>query len=533
MKRSLKRKVRALGVLQVTLMAGIMLLLGVLFFHKMLTDQQSVREGTRQVKRRDVEGLAKLLALELGRIESLRYARSNPRHPIVSEVRSVLWEKVTFVAELADLDLVARGPTEGGPTLCIRPMGRPQSCAEIPGIDELMARFDAIDRMERVGENAYAVPLYVAGSFWGIMRLGLSNVTVSYALQQLAAKNKQDKTAFVILFVACLTVGGVVLFLVLAAFLRRMHGPLLALSRNAETFGGRPDAPLEPVGADPEDEIGVLAGRFEDMQRRLAETIEALQKSVEQKERAIRTLEEKDQLLRRSERLASVGVLAAGVAHEIGNKLNPMGFVVHNLRRRLEKGKPPDEGQLEILTRSIESSATIIEKLRSLARPSEQRSEPVSLNAVVEDVVLLLDAQSRSRGIVLEKVLADGLPSVSGVHGDLVQVVINLVVNARDAVAATGREGGRIVLSTSLDARGRPTLEVSDDGTGMSDEVKARVFEPFFTTKGLATGGGEGGTGLGLYICYGILSRHGVEPEIVTAPGQGTRFVMAFPTTPA
>jgi signal transduction histidine kinase len=242
----------------------------------------------------------------------------------------------------------------------------------------------------------------------------------------------------------------------------------------------------------------------------------------------MREMEEKDQLLRKSERLASMGVLAAGVAHEIGNKLNPMGFVVHNLKRRIEKGKALDPEQVDVLERSIESCSTIIEKLRSLAQPGQQQAAAVDLNQVVHDVVMLLGAQSRSRGVELVVERDDALPAVGGVYSDLVQVLLNLVLNARDAVIQSDKDEKRVAIKTYADDEGRAVLEVADNGVGMSDEVLGRIFEPFFTTKGLATGGGEGGTGLGMYICYGILSRHGALPEIHTSEGEGTRFVLRF-----
>ena len=540
MKRGLGKKVRALGVLQVTVIAAIMLLLGVLFFQKMLTDSETFRGGASEVKLRQSEGLAKLLALELGRIDGLRYAR-DPRpeggpdaandfvRRANREIRAVLWEKVTFIGTLDGLDLIAR-VGQARDLVCIRPMGQKQDCSRIEGIDEIVARFGDIDRMEAIGDSVYVLPLYVRGSFWGLMRMELSDSAVQHTLERLAHGNQRDKYAFFVLFIVCLAAATVLLFLVLSSFFRRIHSPLLALTTRAVAFGEDPEAPLPPIDADPEDEIGVLAQRFEEMQHRLGESLTTLRKAVEQKERAIQEMEEKDQLLRRSERLASVGVLAAGVAHEIGNKLNPMGFVVHNLRRRIEKGKELDAAQLDVLTRSISDCTTILDKLRAMARPTPEADERVPLEGVLEDVVLMLGTQTQSRGVKVEVQLGAGVPPVVGVRSELAQVLINLVVNARDAIQAAGTPDGRIVLSTYVDDQGRSVLSVADNGVGMSEEVKTRIFEPFFTTKGLATGGVGGGTGLGLYICYGILSRHGVEPDIITAPGEGCEFVMPFPT---
>ena len=531
MKRSLGRKVRALGVLQVMMTATILGLLGILFFTKMTTDAEHLQSGAEEVRTREAAGLAKLLALELGRIDRLRYARSSEgggpqERAVVARVRAILWEKRTFIAALDSLELVA---LIGDRSMCIRPAGDPTDCGGLPGLDAILKRYHSIDRMEEVAENVYVAPLYVAGSFWGLMRLSIRPSAVQHTLSELGERNQQDRTLFLILFALCLAVAGFLLFIILSAFFRRMHEPLLALTRNAEAFGENPEAPAEAVKADPEDEIGALARQFDAMREHLAETFGELSRTVALKEAAISEMEEKDQMLRQSERLASVGVLAAGVAHEIGNKLNPMGFVVHNLRKRIEKGKPLDTAQLDALTRSIEDCTTILDRLRSMARPSEEPNQLLALGDVVEDVRLMLGTQTESRGVQLVVEVANDLPEIRGLRGELAQVLINLVVNARDAIAMSDRTDGQIHVSARRGADGRAVLSVADNGVGMDDEVKAHVYEPFFTTKGLSTGGTSGGSGLGLYICYGILSRHGVEPEITSEKGQGTTFTMTFP----
>ena len=536
MNRSLRTKVRALGWLQVTLMAGVMLLLGVLFFHKMLTDEAQIEQGTSAVKKSEAEGLAKLLALELGRIDSLRYVRSVTDETTLNEVRAVLWEKVHFIGELEELDLIAEVVGQDA-FLCIRPMGKTSDCHGVEDLGDLRQRFAETDNLTFVVEHneagssirVYVVPLYVGGTFWGLVRLGISNSNADRAVQRLATDNQRGRTLFIVLFVVTLALAGALLFLVLAAFFRRLHRPLLALTRNAIAFGENPtEAEAEPVDSDPEDEIGELARRFAQMQHRLHETIDSLHEAVDQKESAMQEMETKDRLLRRSERLASMGVLAAGIAHEIGNKLNPMGFVVHNLRTRIDKGKALDPKQLDVLTQAIDSCTQIIDKLRSLARPSDDAMEAGSLNDVVHDVVMLLGAQTQSRGVQLQASLAEDVPLIPMVKGDLFQVLINLVLNAREAVLATERSDGRIQVATEVQANNRIVLTVSDNGEGMSNEVRSRIFEPFFTTKGLSTGGGVGGTGLGLYICYGILANHGVEPTVDTVVGEGTTFTMSF-----
>jgi signal transduction histidine kinase len=507
-----------------------MTLMGALFFRKLVVDENAFAEGARRVKADEAEGIAKLLALELGRIDALRYARSPTATRAVTEVRAVLWEKVTFLAVVDELDLISVSANEGD-VLCLRPIDRPDSCEGIVGLEHLLERYDEIHRLERLSDNQYAMPLYVAGAYWGVIRLTMSESTVQYTLQELSHSNARDKVAFVIFLLLCLAVAGAAISFALASFFKRMHGPLLSLTEQAQAFGEQPELDGRTIEADPEDEIGVLVDRFDEMRQRLMETFVELKQTVAEREQAIQEMEEKDELLRRSERLASVGVLAAGVAHEIGNKLNPMGFVVHNLRRRIDKGRPVDVAQVELLSKSIDSCSHILDKLRSTARGEDEPMAPIALSDVIDDVMTMLSAQTSSRGVSLVASMDEAVPMVHGNRGELVQVLINLVVNARDAIDES-RDNGTIAIHTRIDAAGRAVLEVEDNGSGMSEDVKARVFEPFYSTKGLSTGASQGGTGLGLYICYGILRRHGVEPVIDSDLGRGTRVVMAFPPLP-
>ena len=526
LKRSLAKKVRGLGILQVTLIAVIMTLMGALFFRKLVVDENAFEEGAKRVKADEAEGIAKLVALELGRIDALRFARSPNAERAVREVRAVLWEKVTFLAVVDELDLVSVGAD--GDVLCLRPIDRPVGCEGMSGFELVMSRYNDIHRLERLDDHQYAMPLYVAGAYWGVIHLEMSESTVQYTLQELSHSNARDKTVFIVLLLLCLAGASTAISFALLSFFKRMHQPLLSLTEQAQAFGEQPELGAASIVADPEDEIGVLVRRFDEMRQRLVETFGELRQTVAEREQAIQEMEEKDELLRRSERLASVGVLAAGVAHEIGNKLNPMGFVVHNIQRRLDKGRPIDAKQVELLSRSIDSCAHILDKLRSTARGVDEAMAPISLDDVISDVMTMLVAQTSSRGVVLSQHLGDGVPLVRGNRGELVQVLINLVVNARDAIDVS-RTDGTVQIMTRVDTEGCAVLEVIDNGSGMSEDVKARVFEPFFSTKGLSTGGGRGGTGLGLYICYGILSRHGVEPVIESLVGTGTQFILTFP----
>ncbi len=224
-----------------------------------------------------------------------------------------------------------------------------------------------------------------------------------------------------------------------------------------------------------------------------------------------------EQLLQQ-ERLAALGLLAAGVAHEVNTPLTGISSYAQIL---LEES-PPDDPRREAL-QQIEAqtrrAAAIVRSLLDLARPQPEHRELLSLNDVVRDTLRLFAPQVRGAGAQLETTLAPGLPRVMGDRNKLQQVLLNLLLNARDAI----RHGGRIEVATREQA-GRVVLEVSDDGVGIAEEDLPRIFDPFFTTKGRGHG-----TGLGLSISYAIVREHEGEIEVDSRPGLRTCFRVSLP----
>lgn len=233
---------------------------------------------------------------------------------------------------------------------------------------------------------------------------------------------------------------------------------------------------------------------------------------------------EREQRLRRAERLASMGTLVSGVAHELNN---PLGAIVGFTQLLLMDDRPArDREDLETIRREAERMAKIVSDLRLLGRGTQHDArtrEPVDLNDVVRHVLRSRGYALRTRNVEVRQALAAGLPPVRGDQGQLEQVVLNLVVNAEQALA--GVEGGarRISLSTrSLD--GTVRLRVEDTGRGIAPELRERVFDPFFTTKAP----GEG-TGLGLSVVNRIVAEHGGEIHVESTAGAGTAFVIDLP----
>ncbi|HET7232490.1 MAG TPA: PAS domain S-box protein [Longimicrobium sp.] len=234
---------------------------------------------------------------------------------------------------------------------------------------------------------------------------------------------------------------------------------------------------------------------------------------------------EREQRLRRAERLASLGTLVSGVAHELNN---PLGAIVGFTQLLLMDERPPRErDDLATILREAERMAKIVSDLRLLGRGTQTEArtrEPVDLNDIVRHVLRSRVYTLRTRNVQVREELANVLPPVAGDQGQLEQVVLNLVVNAEQAVAGRGER--RISVSTHA-AGGAVSLRVSDTGQGIAPELQERIFDPFFTTKAP----GEG-TGLGLSVVNRIVAEHGGEIRVESAPGRGTTFVIDLPRAP-
>ncbi|HEV8616814.1 MAG TPA: PAS domain S-box protein [Methylomirabilota bacterium] len=223
---------------------------------------------------------------------------------------------------------------------------------------------------------------------------------------------------------------------------------------------------------------------------------------------------------RQSERLAAVGELAAGIAHEVNN---PVGIMSSRIELMLieaeEHGLPATVVEdLRVLHRQTMRVTDIAAKLLTFAREGPSSRQLVDLNAVVQDALALVEKQLERDGIRIDCRLASGIPHVLGHANALQQVVLNLVTNAGQAL---GDHGAIRIVTAAADPE-RVTLEVADDGPGISPAVLAHVFDPFFTTK-------SSGTGLGLSVTYGIVREHGGTIDVRSEPGRGTTFIIALP----
>jgi hypothetical protein len=227
---------------------------------------------------------------------------------------------------------------------------------------------------------------------------------------------------------------------------------------------------------------------------------------------------ELEQRLVQADKMSSIGLLAAGVAHEVNTPL----AVISTYAQMLAKQVAEDSAKAQILDKIAKQTfraSEIVNSLLNFSRTSTTSFGPVNLNKVVQETLSLLDHQLQKAGIVIRTELATEPPVILGSANKLQQVFLNLFLNARDAMPS----GGRLEVRTSLEGS-RAQVEVADSGSGIAPEHLHRIYDPFFTTKAARKG-----TGLGLSVSYGIIQEHDGSIEVSNRPAGGALFHIAFP----
>jgi signal transduction histidine kinase len=225
--------------------------------------------------------------------------------------------------------------------------------------------------------------------------------------------------------------------------------------------------------------------------------------------------------LRHADRLATIGQLSAGVAHELNEPLaSALGFA--QLCRKVKELPPQVTTDLDRIIAATLHAREIIKKLMLFARERPPVREKVSLNRVVEEGLLFLESRARKGGVEIRRSLAPDLPEILADPNQLHQVLVNLVVNAMQAMP----RGGPLSIETYAEGD-EVVLAVEDEGVGMGREVVERIFEPFFTTKDVGVG-----TGLGLSVVHGLVTAHGGSIRVRSEPGAGSRFEVHLPIDP-
>jgi len=240
-------------------------------------------------------------------------------------------------------------------------------------------------------------------------------------------------------------------------------------------------------------------------------------KAIEERDNRLKELAEKTIL--RSEKLASIGRLAAGIAHEINNPLT--GILTYSSLLLEELKGTPYEEDLKVITEETLRCRKIVRGLLDFARDYKPEKVSVNLNTLIEETLQILENHVSFQNIKIVKNLDQNLPEVRIDADEFRSVINNLAVNAADAMP----HGGQLTISTSYDSEAREVIiRVADTGVGISEENLKRIFEPFFTTKEKGKG-----TGLGLAMAYGAIKRHNGRIDVKSKLGEGTEFIIRLP----
>ncbi len=247
---------------------------------------------------------------------------------------------------------------------------------------------------------------------------------------------------------------------------------------------------------------------------------ENLEKRVAERTRALARSEKQ---IAQADKLASIGQLSSGIAHEINN---PLGIIL-GYTQLLSRGEPAGSQKyedLKIIEKNVKACKAIVEDLLNFARSPNPRQEKININALIEDVLTFIQRRLRQNALTIIKDYDTNAPAMILDGEKIRQVLINLLMNAQHATD----NKGTIIIKTTYDVSCRQMrISIKDDGYGIERENLSRIFDPFFTTKST----GEG-TGLGLAVSYGIIKSHGGHIDVSSEPGLGTEFILTLPVNP-
>lgn len=254
------------------------------------------------------------------------------------------------------------------------------------------------------------------------------------------------------------------------------------------------------------DEIGFLITRFDDLLKRLKlskEQLETAQKQVYQ-----------------SEKLASIGRLASGVAHEINNPLNGIKNCLYAIQKEPDNKEQTTE-YLALINEGMSYIENVIKKLLGFAREQTQITDSLNINELIENVYKLLEYKFKQKQVVVTQNLLEDIPAISGDNQLIQEVIMNILINAYDAIS----EKGEIEIMSGIKDEKHIFFSIRDNGIGLKENELDKIFDPFYTTKDP----GEG-TGLGLWVSLGIVENHNGQIKVNSIPNKETNFIVILPT---
>ncbi len=280
--------------------------------------------------------------------------------------------------------------------------------------------------------------------------------------------------------------------------------------------GSEPRGSVDVIYGEPRPELD--EGPFLAEERSLIDAIAAQVAGLLERRRAAEERGRLEEQLRHADRLATIGQLSAGIAHELNE---PLGAILGFAQLARQAAGMPEQASLDVdkILAAALHAREVVRKLMLFARQTPPRKVRFSLNELVDEGLYFLESRCARNGIRIVREPAPDLPKITADRGQLHQVLVNLVVNAIHAMP----DGGTLTLRTRASG-GLAVLEVEDTGIGMSEEIQGQIFLPFFTTKDVGQG-----TGLGLAVVHGIVTAHGGEIRVESAPGRGSRFEVRLP----
>ncbi len=306
---------------------------------------------------------------------------------------------------------------------------------------------------------------------------------------------------------------GILMLAIAILLARRIAGPIQELVGAANKFSqGDLSSPVHVRGI---REINILSDEFEVMRQKLLELHSGMEEKIEERTQALRDAQFQ---ISHQEKMASLGLLAAGVAHEIGNPLTGISSMAQLIRRKI---KDEDiQGYLKTILSNIERISRIVRELVDFARPTSYEATDVDVNRLIQSAVSIVRYDKRAKNMRLELKLDAHLPAVHLVEDQLQQVFLNILINAVDACHQSTSE----IKIRSFTKSGNLYVRFSDNGIGIAKENLPKIFEPFFTTKKVGKG-----TGLGLSVSYGIIKNLGGTISVESIPFKGSTFTIEIP----
>jgi len=305
----------------------------------------------------------------------------------------------------------------------------------------------------------------------------------------------------------------IILFALAFYYSRQITTPLHKLINAVQDIGkGNLD---ERVDVQSNDEIQILATEFELMRQKLQESYQSMEDKIN---RRTRELQGAQAQIMHQEKMASLGLMAAGIAHEIGNPLTSISSMAQIIKR-----KNTDEKTIEYVSnilKNIDRISRIVRELVDFSKPTTHKAAPTDINEIIHSAVGIVKYDRRSKNITYTLDLDKNLPKISVVSDHLMQVFLNILINAIDASEGLSEE---INVSTYIN-NGNLNIEIKDHGTGISEEYLNKIFEPFYTTKEVGKG-----TGLGLTVSYGLIKKLRGEIKVTSKVKKGSIFTVVIP----